>query len=54
MVANLTLDTLQPNGPARDIVLIGQGQNSLEDDLRALAAAQGRTVTPDAKPERGL
>jgi Zn-dependent M28 family amino/carboxypeptidase len=29
MVANLTLDTLQPNGPARDIVLIGQGQNSL-------------------------
>ena len=53
-VANLTLDTLQTAGPARDVVLIGAGQNELEDDLARAAAAQGRTVTPDAKPERGL
>ena len=53
-VANLTLDTLQPNGPARDVVLIGRGQSDLEARLEQAAAAQGRTVTPDARPERGL
>jgi Zn-dependent M28 family amino/carboxypeptidase len=53
-VANLTLDTLQPNGPARDVVLIGHGQSELEDLLARAARQQGRTVTPDARPERGL
>jgi len=53
-VADLTLDILQTAGPARDVVLIGAGQNDLEDDLARAARAQGRTVTPDAKPERGL
>jgi Zn-dependent M28 family amino/carboxypeptidase len=53
-VADMTLDILQTAGPAHDVVLIGAGQNELEDDLARAAAAQGRTVTPDAKPERGL
>ncbi|MGZ8285779.1 MAG: M20/M25/M40 family metallo-hydrolase [Allosphingosinicella sp.] len=53
-VANLTLDTLQPNGLARDVVLIGKGQSDLEDRLAAAAGRQGRTITPDARPERGL
>jgi Zn-dependent M28 family amino/carboxypeptidase len=53
-VANLTLDTLQPNGLSRDVVLIGKGQSDLEDRIAAAAARQGRTMTPDAKPERGL
>jgi Zn-dependent M28 family amino/carboxypeptidase len=53
-VANLTLDTLQPNGLARDVVLIGKGQSELEDRIAAAAARQGRTMTPDARPERGL
>jgi len=53
-VANLTLDILQTAGPSRDVVLVGAGQNDLEDDLARAAGAQGRTVTPDAKPERGL
>jgi Zn-dependent M28 family amino/carboxypeptidase len=53
-VANLTIDILQTAGLAHDVVLIGAGQNELEDDLAHAAAAQGRTVTPDAKPERGL
>jgi Zn-dependent M28 family amino/carboxypeptidase len=53
-VANITLDTLQTVGPARDVILIGQGQSSLEDDLARFAAGQGRTVTPDSHPERGL
>ena len=54
MVANLTLDVLQTAGRSRDVVLIGAGQNSLEDDLATAARAQGRVVTPDGKPERGL
>ena len=54
MAANLTMDVLQPNGPARDVVLIGAGQNSLEEMLAQAAKAQDRTVTPDAHPERAL
>ena len=54
MAANITLDTLETAGPARDVILIGQGQNELEDRMARLAAEQGRTVTPDARPERGL
>ncbi|HET7201802.1 MAG TPA: M20/M25/M40 family metallo-hydrolase [Steroidobacteraceae bacterium] len=53
-VANFTMDVLQPNGLARDVVLVGAGQNELEPLLALKAAGQGRVVTPDAKPERGL
>jgi Zn-dependent M28 family amino/carboxypeptidase len=53
-VANFTMDVLQPNGLARDVVLIGSGQNELDALLAQKAAGQGRVVTPDAKPERGL
>jgi Zn-dependent M28 family amino/carboxypeptidase len=53
-VANLTMDVLQPNGPARDVVLIGAGQSNLDALLAEKAAAQNRTITPDARPERGL
>ena len=54
MAANLTLDTLQTAGAARDVVLIGGGQSELEEYLAQAAAAQGRTVTPESHPERGL
>lgn len=54
MVANLTLDTLQTAGPVKDVVLIGQGQSEMEDLLAEAAAAQGRTITPEGHPERGL
>ena len=53
-VANLTLDILQTAGPARDVMLVGDGQNTLEDALAATARDQGRVVTPEALPERGL
>jgi Zn-dependent M28 family amino/carboxypeptidase len=53
-VANLTLDILQTAGPARDVLLVGEGQSELEDDLARAAAKQGRVVTPEALPERGL
>ena len=53
-VANLTMDVLQMAGPARDVVLVGNGQSSLDDLLATAAARQGRTITPEALPERGL
>ncbi len=53
-VANLTVDVLQTAGRARDVILVGQGQSVLEDDLARLSATQGRTVTPENLPERGL
>ena len=54
MVANLTMDILQTAGPARDVVLIGEGQSEMEDYLAEAARQQGRTVTPESNPERGL
>ncbi|HWA59784.1 MAG TPA: M20/M25/M40 family metallo-hydrolase, partial [Caulobacteraceae bacterium] len=54
MAGNFTMDTLQPVGPAHDVVLVGAGQNDLEDWLARAAKTQGRTITPDAHPERGL
>jgi Zn-dependent M28 family amino/carboxypeptidase len=54
MAANLTMDVLQTAGPARDVVLVGRGQNELEDHLARAASAQGRTITPESHPERGL
>jgi len=53
-VANLTLDILLTAGPARDVILVGEGQSELEDDLVRAAAAQGRVVTPESLPENGL
>ena len=52
--ANLTMDILQTAGPSRDVVLIGAGQDSLEADLVRAAGRQGRTVTSDPHPEKGL
>jgi len=54
MVANYTYDVLQTGGPARDVVLVGSGQNELEAHLAQVAAKRGRTITPDPKPERAL
>jgi Zn-dependent M28 family amino/carboxypeptidase len=52
--ANFTLDILQTAGPARDVILVGEGQSDLEGDLERAAALQGRVVTPENLPENGL
>ncbi|MGC1303341.1 MAG: M28 family metallopeptidase [Caulobacteraceae bacterium] len=51
---NFTMDILETAGLSHDVVLIGAGQDSLEGDLVRAAARQGRKVTPDSHPERGL
>ncbi|PHR21263.1 MAG: peptidase M20 [Sphingopyxis sp.] len=53
-VANLTIDVLQTAGKAKDVILIGKGQGTLEDDLAKYAKQQGRVVTEESLPERGL
>jgi Zn-dependent M28 family amino/carboxypeptidase len=52
--ADFTMDVLETAGPAHDLVLVGSGQNGLEDDLAAVLRRQGRTLTPDPHPERAL
>ena len=54
MVANLTFDTLQFMGPVRDVVLVGHGESQMENYLAAAARAQGRYITLENHPERGL
>lgn len=52
--ANLTLDILQTGGPAKDVVLVGAGNSSLDTLLGDAAKAQGRVITPESASERGL
>jgi Zn-dependent M28 family amino/carboxypeptidase len=52
-VANLTVDTLETAGPARNVILVGEDQSDLEPRLRKAAQSQGRAVTPEPYPERG-
>lgn len=52
-VADINIDVLQTAGPARDVVLVGAGKDTLEDDLDRAAARQGRRVTPESRPETG-
>ena len=53
-VANFTLDILQTAGLAKDVILVGEGQSDLEEDLLRAAALQSRVVTPENLPENGL
>ncbi len=51
--AVINIDALYPIGRAKDVEVIGFGASELEDLLAAAARKQGRTLTPDRKPEAG-
>ena len=53
-VAEINMDGMNVLGPTRDIEIIGLGQSTLDDLVSAVAAEQGRTVKPDAEPEKGF
>ena len=53
-VADINIDMLPLSGPTRDVAIFGLGQNTLEDDLAVLAAAEGRVITDDRQPEQGF
>ena len=52
-LAEINMDGLNMLGPTKDIEVIGVGQSTLEDVIKAVAAEQGRAVRPDAEPEKG-
>jgi Zn-dependent M28 family amino/carboxypeptidase len=52
-VADINLDVVNLWGRTRDLISIGMGQSTLDDVLVEVARGQGRTVTPDADPEKG-
>jgi Zn-dependent M28 family amino/carboxypeptidase len=53
-VADINIDMLPLSGPTRDVPIFGKGQNTLEDDLDALAQAEGRYVSDDGQPQQGF
>ncbi len=52
-VANLNVDSGNLDGPTDDIVGVGAERSELIGLLRAAAAAEGLTVTPDPQPNQG-
>jgi len=52
-LANINMDGLNVYGRTRDITVVGYGNSTLEDLLIAAAVQQGRSVKPEAEPEKG-
>ncbi|MFT3907859.1 MAG: M28 family metallopeptidase [Ferruginibacter sp.] len=52
-VANLNMDMLNTWGKTKDIGMVGEGQNELEDYLKEEATKVNRYVTHDMTPETG-
>jgi Zn-dependent M28 family amino/carboxypeptidase len=54
-LADINIDAMQDMvGSTKDVVVIGLGASDLDDYLRAAATEQGRTLRPDAEPEKGF
>ena len=53
-VANINIDGANVYGPTDEIIVIGYGYTTLENNLRRIAAEQGRTVVPDPESEKGF
>jgi Zn-dependent M28 family amino/carboxypeptidase len=52
-VADINMDVIKPNEKSNDIVIIGFGQNELENYVADAAKIQGRYIAPDPRPEAG-
>jgi len=53
-VGGVNMDGVNLVGRAKDFVFIGVGKSELEDLMRPLVAAQGRTVVAEPTPEKGF
>jgi len=53
-VANINIDALPIIGRSKDVNVIGLGQSELDAYVTEAAAAQNRTITGDASPEKGF
>jgi Zn-dependent M28 family amino/carboxypeptidase len=52
-VANINMDGANQFGRTEDLVVIGSGATTIEDVAAGVAAAQGRTLSPDPRPQVG-
>jgi Zn-dependent M28 family amino/carboxypeptidase len=53
VAANINIDGASIWGRTRDVSVIGLGKSSLDDWVRAIAEMQGRSVVPEAFPDKG-
>lgn len=53
-LAEINMDGLNQWGPTRDVTVIGLGNSTLDDVLKAAADEKGRVLRPDAEPEKGF
>ncbi len=53
-LANINMDGANQWGRTRDVVVVGDGNSTLDDLLREAATQQSRTVKPDPEPEKGF
>lgn len=52
-VANLNVDEVNWYGKTKDIIVVGKGQNDLEDMLKEAAESKGRVIAYDNSPQAG-
>ena len=53
IVGGINIDANLPEGPAHDLVVIGNGASQMEDLLAAELRTQNRVIAPDPEPEKG-
>ena len=53
-VGGVNMDSLNPNGPAKDIVVVGRGKSQLDDYLAKIAEAAKVTIVDEPTPEKGF
>jgi Zn-dependent M28 family amino/carboxypeptidase len=53
-VADFNIDGVNQWGRTSDVTVIGLGNSTLDDVLRAALAAEKRTIAPDPEPEKGF
>ncbi len=53
-LANINIDGVNQWGRTKDLTLVGMGASDLDDYALAAAREQGRTLSPDAEPEKGF
>lgn len=53
-VAGINMDVLNFRGKMSDVVVVGYGASEMEDVLAEVALKTGRTLTPEATPEKGF
>jgi len=53
LAANINIDGVNIWGRTRDVAVVGLGKSTLDEWVRAIAEAQGRTVRAEAFPDKG-